>query len=275
MAEEFAAFEKVFARGFLTGRVALVTGSSSGIGHAMARGLALSGADVMLHGIEPKEQIEPLRAALAKETGCKVGYLNDDLSQAETIQHLIDKTVEQLGPIDILVNNAGMQFVSPIEDFPLEKWDLITALNHSAAFHTIRGVFAGMKERGYGRIINTASAHGLVASPFKAAYVASKHGIVGLTKTVALEGAEHGVTCNAICPGYVWTPLVEKQIPDTAKARGITEEEVIRDVMLGDQPTKKFVTVDQCAGLCTFLCTDMAASITGAALQIDGGWCAH
>ncbi|MEQ8653590.1 MAG: 3-hydroxybutyrate dehydrogenase [Kiloniellales bacterium] len=275
MAEEFKAFEETFSRGFLTGRVALVTGSSSGIGHAMARGLALSGANVMLHGIESEDSIEPLRAALAEETGREVGYLNDDLSHAEPIAKLIAKTEEKLGPIDILVNNAGMQFVSPIEEFPVEKWDKITALNLSAAFHTTRAVFAGMKARGYGRIVNTASAHGLVASPFKTAYVAAKHGIVGLTKTVALEGAEFGITCNAICPGYVWTPLVEKQIPDTAKARGITEEEVIRDVMLGDQPTKKFVTVDQCAGLCTFLCSDLAASITGAALQIDGGWVAQ
>jgi len=275
MSEEFKAFDQTFARGFLSGRVALVTGSSSGIGHAMARGLALSGAKVMLHGIESADKVEPLRAAMAEESGTEIGYLNDDLSQAATIKHLVDKTVEQLGPIDILVNNAGMQVVSPIEDFPIDKWDMITALNYSAAFHTTRAVFAGMKERGYGRIVNTASAHGLVASPFKSAYVGAKHGIVGLTKTVALEGAEHGVTCNAICPGYVWTPLVEGQIADTAKARGITEDEVVRDVMLGDQPTKKFVTVDQCAGLCVFLCSDLSASITGAALQIDGGWVAH
>ncbi len=275
MSEDFKAFNQTFARGFLAGRVALVTGSSSGIGHAMARGLALSGAKVMLHGIEPPETVEPLRAALAEESGVEVGYHNDDLMKADTIGHLIDKTVEELGPIDILVNNAGMQYVAPIEEFPVEKWDMITALNHSAAFHTSRAVFAGMKQRGWGRIVNTSSAHGLVASPFKTAYVAAKHGIIGLTKTLALEGAEHGVTANAICPGYVWTPLVEKQIPDTAKARGITEEEVIRDVMLGDQPTKKFVTVDQCAGLCVFLCSELGNSITGAALQIDGGWCAH
>ncbi len=275
MAENMKGFEKTFQRGFLAGRVALVTGSSSGIGHAMAHGLALAGAKVMLHGIEPKDQVEPLRAALAEEAGVDIGYLNDDLSKAETIEELIAKTKEQLGPIDILVNNAGIQFVAPIEDFPVAKWDAITAINLSAAFHTTRAVMAGMKERGFGRVVNTASAHGLIASPFKSAYVAAKHGIVGLTKVVALEGAEHGVTANAICPGYVWTPLVQKQIPDTAKARGISEDEVIREVMLAEQPTKKFVTVEQCASLCVFLCSDMAASITGTALPIDGGWYAH
>ncbi|MEO1190303.1 MAG: 3-hydroxybutyrate dehydrogenase [Pseudomonadota bacterium] len=275
MAEDMTAFAKTFSRGFLDGRVALVTGSSSGIGHAMARGLAMAGAKVMLHGIEPAEQIEPARAALEAESSRTIGYLNDDLSKPETIAELIAKTVEQLGPIDILVNNAGIQFVAPIENFPVEKWDAITAINLSSAFHTTRAVMAGMKERGYGRIVNTASAHGLIASPFKSAYVSAKHGIVGMTKVVALEGAEHGVTANAICPGYVWTPLVEKQIPDTAKARGISEDSVIRDVLLAEQPTKKFVTVEECAALCVFLCSDVAASITGTALPIDGGWYAH
>jgi len=275
MSENMSGFEKTFARGFLSGRVALVTGSSSGIGHAMAHGLALSGAKVMLHGIEKPEEVEPLREAMEKDAGVTVGYLNDNLAEPKTIAEMIAKTEEQLGPIDILVNNAGIQYVAAIEDFPVEKWDAITAINLSAAFHTTRAVMKGMKDRGWGRIVNTASAHGLIASPFKSAYVSAKHGLVGMTKVVALEGAEHGVTANAICPGYVWTPLVEKQIPDTAKARGISEDEVIREVLLAEQPTKKFVQVEECAALCVFLCTDLAASITGTALPIDGGWYAH
>jgi 3-hydroxybutyrate dehydrogenase len=193
----------------------------------------------------------------------------------EGVAELIDGAVEAFGAVDVLVNNAGIQFVSPVEDFPDEKWQAIINLNLSAAFYATKAVVAGMKARGWGRIINIASAHGLVASPYKSAYVAAKHGIVGFTKTIALETAEHGVTVNAICPGYVWTPLVEKQIPDTAKARGISEEAVIRDVLLASQPTKKFATVEEIAALAVFLTSDGAASITGTALPVDGGWTAH
>ncbi|MBC6416903.1 MAG: 3-hydroxybutyrate dehydrogenase [Rhodospirillales bacterium] len=275
MTDEFSVFNRTFARGFLTGRTALVTGSSGGIGQAMARGLALAGAKVMLHGIEAPAQVEAIRAAIAGESGVEVAYLNGDLSQPDSIAALIGKSEARLGPLDILVNNAGVQHVAPIEDFPDAKWDLIAAVNLSAAFHTTKAVLGGMKERGFGRIVNTASAHGLVASPFKSAYIAAKHGIVGLTKATALEGAAFGVTANAICPGYVWTPLVERQIPDTAKARGIGEEEVVKDVMLGNQPTKAFVTVEECAALCVYLCSGLAGSITGAALSIDGGWIAR
>ena len=275
MTESMKGFSSTFARGFLSGRVALVTGSSSGIGHAMAHALALSGAKVMLHGIEAPEEVEGLRAAMAEEAGVEVAYMRADVSKPEANEALVAEAEAKLGPVDILVNNAGIQYVAPIEDFPVAKWDAITAINLSSAFHTTRMVMKGMKDRGWGRVVNTASAHGLIASPFKSAYVSAKHGIVGMTKVVALEGAEHGVTANAICPGYVWTPLVEKQIPDTAKARGISEDEVIREVMLAEQPTKKFVQVEEVAALCVFLCTDLAASITGTALPIDGGWYAH
>ena len=256
-------------------RTAVITGSSSGIGHGIAEGLAAANYNIVLNGIEPAEEIESARKALEDAHGIKAIYSNANLMKPEGARELIAAGEKAFGQVDVLVNNAGIQFVSPIEDFPDEKWQAIISLNLSAAFHTTKSVAAGMKERKWGRIINIASAHGLVASPYKSAYVAAKHGIVGLTKTVALEVAEHGVTVNAVCPGYVWTPLVEKQIPDTAKSRGLTEEQVINDVLLAAQPTKKFVTVEELAALAVFLCSDGAASITGTALPVDGGWTAH
>ncbi|MDA3859473.1 MAG: 3-hydroxybutyrate dehydrogenase [Roseovarius sp.] len=256
-------------------RTAVITGSSSGIGHGIAEALAAAGMNIVLNGVEPAEQIEPARAVLEQNHGVRAIYSNANLMKAEGVRSLISAAEGAFGHVDVLVNNAGIQFVSPIEEFPDEKWEAIIALDLSAAFYATKAVVAGMKARGWGRIINIASAHGLVASPFKSAYVSAKHGIVGLTKTVALEVAEHGVTVNAICPGYVWTPLVEKQIPDTAKARGLTHEQVIRDVLLAAQPTKKFATVIELSALAVFLTTDGAASITGAALPVDGGWTAH
>ena len=254
---------------------AIITGSSSGIGHAIAEALAGPGMNVVLNGIEPADQVETARLAIEKKFGVKAIYSPANMMKSEGVRSLVAAAEAAFGQVDVLVNNAGIQFVSPVEDFPDEKWEQIIALNLSATFYATKAVVAGMKERGWGRIINMASAHGLVASPFKSAYVAAKHGIVGFTKTIALETAEHGVTVNAICPGYVLTPLVEKQIPDTAKARGITEDEVKRDVLLAAQPTKKFVTVEELAALTVFLTTDAGASITGTALPVDGGWTAH
>ncbi len=259
----------------LAGKVAVVTGSTSGIGLGIARGLARAGADVMLNGFGDPAAIEMTRYALEEETGVRVRYHGADMSDPEQIRSLVHEANAELGSVDVLVNNAGIQKVSPVEVFPVDKWDAIIAINLSSAFHTIRTALPIMKSRGWGRIINVASAHGLVASPFKSAYVAAKHGLLGLTKTVALETAEAGITCNAICPGYVRTPLVEDQIRDTAKARGISEESVIRDVMLGEQPTRKFVLLDELAGLTVFLCSQAAASTTGTALPVDGGWTAH
>lgn len=256
-------------------KTAIITGSSSGIGHAIAEALADAGMNVVLNGIEPAEQIEPARLAIEKKYGVKAIYSAANMMKPNGVRSLIAAAEDAFGQVDVLVNNAGIQFVSPVEEFPDEKWEQIISLNLSAAFYATKAVVAGMKERGSGRIINIASAHGLVASPFKSAYVAAKHGIVGFNKTIALETAEHGVTVNAICPGYVLTPLVEKQIPDTAKARGITEEEVKRDVLLAAQPTKKFVTVEELGALAVFLTTDAGASITGTALPVDGGWTAH
>jgi 3-hydroxybutyrate dehydrogenase len=256
-------------------RNAVVTGSTSGIGLGMARAFAGQGWNVTLNGFGDAAQIEAMRAALAAEFGVSVRYDGADLTKPDACVGLVAEAEKAFGSVDILVNNAGIQHVSPIETFPPEKWDLIIALNLTAAFHTIRTAMAGMKARRFGRIINIASAHGLVASPFKSAYVAAKHGILGLTKTIALEGGEHGVRCNAICPGYVLTPLVEKQIPDTMAARGLTREQVIRDVLLEAQPTKEFVTVEQVAALAVFLCGEGAAQINGAALPVDGGWTAH
>ncbi len=256
-------------------RVALVTGSTSGIGLGMARALAEQGVNVMLHGLGDPDENETLRANLAKEFNVKVGLSDANVTDVDQIAGLIEKTEKDLGPVEILVNNAGIQYVSPVEEFPVAKWDQIIAINLSAVFHTMRLTVAGMKERGWGRIVNLASAHSLVASPFKTAYVAAKHGVAGLTKTVALEVAQSGITVNAICPGYVLTPLVEKQIPDTAKARGISEEEVKRDVLLAAQPTKQFVTTEQIGALCVFLCSDAAAQITGTSLSMDGGWTAQ
>jgi len=255
-------------------RSAIVTGSTSGIGLAIAEALAADGCDLMLNGFGEAVAIEAERRRIADRYGVRVAYNGADMSKPEEIRALAAVAADAFGKIDILVNNAGIQHVAPVEEFPEEKWDAIIAINLSATFHLTKAVFKGMKARGFGRIINIASAHGLVASPFKSAYVAAKHGVLGFTKTVALEGAEFGVTCNAICPGYVKTPLVEKQIPDTARARGMTEAEVVQKVILEAQPTKKFVTVEEVAALAVFLAGDKAASITGAALQIDGGWVA-
>ncbi|WP_108661027.1 3-hydroxybutyrate dehydrogenase [Acuticoccus kandeliae] len=256
-------------------KTAIVTGSTSGIGLGIAEALAGAGMNVMLNGFGEACEIEAHRRRIAGRSGSEVGYNAADMSKPDAIASLVEETRERFGRIDIVVNNAGVQTVAPIEDFPRERWDLIIAVNLSAAFHLVRLTFAEMKDRGWGRVINVASAHALVASPFKSAYVAAKHGILGLTKTVALEGAEHGVTCNAICPGYVLTPLVEKQIPETAKARGISEEAVVRDVLLAAQPTRAFVEVGQLGALAAFLCSDAAAQITGTALPVDGGWTAH
>lgn len=255
-------------------KVAIITGSTSGIGLEIAREMAKSGMSVVLNGIEPAAQVEGIRKEL-ESYGGKVLYSPANMMNPSEIVDMVKMTENELGDIDIIVNNAGIQYVSPVEDFPEDKWNAIIAINLSSAFHLTKAVVPGMKARGWGRIINIASAHGLVASPFKSAYVAAKHGIVGFTKAVALELATSGVTVNAICPGYVLTALVEKQIPDTAKARGITQEEVIRDVLLAAQPTKRFVKTQELAGLALFLCSDMAASMTGTALPVDGGWVAH
>ena len=258
----------------LAQRHAVVTGSTSGIGLAIARALAKEGTDVMLNGFGDKAAIESLRAGIEKEFGVKAFYNAADMSNGAEAEALIADAATRMGRVDVLVNNAGVQFVSPIEDFPLEKWDMILAINLSSAFHTIRAAVPGMKARKWGRIVNTASAHSLVASPFKAAYVAAKHGLAGLTKTAALELAQFGVTANCVSPGYVWTPLVENQIPDTMKARNMTREQVMKDVMLLAQPTKEFVTVEQVAALVVYLCSDAASQITGANISMDGGWTA-
>ena len=255
-------------------RNALVTGSTSGIGLAVARALAAEGAGIMLNGFGDPDAVEAIRAGLAAEFGTMVLHSPADMSKPAEVAALVREAEEKLGSVDVLVNNAGIQRVSPIEDFPLESWDAIIAINLSSAFHTMRAAIPGMKARRWGRVINTASAHSLVASPFKSAYVAAKHGIAGLTKTAALELATHGVTVNCISPGYVWTPLVERQIPDTMKARGLTEEQVIRDVVLAAQPTKQFVTVEQVASLAVYLASEAASQITGANLSMDGGWTA-
>ncbi len=256
-------------------KTALVTGSTSGIGLCVARALAAQGANVMLNGFGDASAIEQARAAIEAEFGVKAGYSAADMAEPEAIGAMIREVGNLFGAVDILVNNAGIQFVAPVEDFPPEKWEQIIAINLSSAFYAMRAVIPGMKARGWGRIINTASAHSIVASPFKSAYVAAKHGIAGLSKAAALELAPHKITVNCISPGYVWTPLVEAQIPDTMKARGMTREQVIDDVMLKAQPTKEFVTVDQVAALAVFLCSDAASQITGANLSMDGGWTAQ
>jgi 3-hydroxybutyrate dehydrogenase len=263
------------ARPALAGRTAIVTGSTSGIGLGIARALAGQGARVVINGFGVAAEIEKLREELARTYSVPVLYSGADMSKSDAIAGMVDETVRSLGPVDILVNNAGIQHVAPLEDFPPAKWDQIIAINLTAAFHTTRAVIAGMKARKWGRIVNIASAHGLIASPFKSAYVAAKHGIIGLTKVTAMEGAELGVTANAICPGYVWTPLVEKQIDDQAKAHGITRDQVIRDVLLAQQPNKRFATVEEMGALTAFLCGPGGASITGTALPVDGGWTAH
>jgi 3-hydroxybutyrate dehydrogenase len=257
------------------GKTALVTGSTSGIGLGIATALAEKGANVILNGFGDAAGIEKVRAGLSAEHGVTVRYDDADLSQQAPIEAMMGKALAEFGAIDILVNNAGIQHVAPIDEFPVDIWNLILALNLTASFHTIRLALPAMKAKKAGRIINIASAHALVASPFKSAYVAAKHGIAGLTKTVALEVATMGITMNAICPGYVWTPLVEKQIPDTAKARGLTEAQVVNDVLLHAQPTKQFVQVSEVAALATFLASDEAASITGTIIPIDGGWTAQ
>ncbi|MGO9135704.1 MAG: 3-hydroxybutyrate dehydrogenase [Methylovirgula sp.] len=256
-------------------RTAIVTGSTSGIGLGIARALAAQGLNVMLNGFGEAAAIEKERQGIIDEFKVKALYSPADMTKPAEIVDMVKTAEAQIGNVDVLVNNAGIQFVSPIEEFPPEKWDQIIAINLSSAFHTIRAAVPFMKSRNSGRIINIASAHALVASPFKSAYVAAKHGIAGLTKTVALEVAEHGITVNAICPGYVMTPLVQAQIPDTAKARGITEEQVIRDVLLAAQPTKRFVTVEEVAALAVYLASPAAQSITGTLVSIDGGWTAH
>ena len=259
----------------LASRTALVTGSTSGIGLGVAETLASQGAAIVLNGFGDAEGILRTRDRLADEHGVEVIYSGADLSDPKAIAEMMAYARDVLGPVDILVNNAGIQHVAPIGEFPVTKWDAIIAINLSSAFHTIRAVLSEMVERRFGRIINIASAHGLVASPFKSAYVAAKHGVIGLTKTVALEAATSGVTCNAICPGYVYTPLVERQIQEQAKAHGIPEERVVSDILLQAQPNKRFATVEEIGALAAFLCGAGADSITGAALTVDGGWTAH
>jgi 3-hydroxybutyrate dehydrogenase len=259
----------------LAGKSAIITGSTSGIGLGIARSFAGAGMHVMLNGFGDAAEIEKTRTDLERTFGVKVAYSGADMTKPAEIAGMVAEAGKALGKVDVLVNNAGIQHVEAIETFPIAKWDAIIAINLSAAFHAMRAVVPEMKARKWGRIINVASAHALVASPFKSAYVAAKHGVLGLTKTVALETAEHGITVNAICPGYVLTPLVEKQIPETAKARNLTEEQVIRDVLLHAQPTRKFVTTEEIGALAVFLCTGGGASITGAALPIEGGWTAQ
>ena len=259
----------------LEGRAAIVTGSTSGIGLGIAKVLAEAGAAVMLNGFGDRDDIELQRQSLADAHDVDVAYSDADMSQADAIRVMADQATRRFGQVDIVVNNAGIQHVAPIEAFPPEKWDQILAINLSSAFHLVRATFEGMKARKFGRIVNISSAHGLIASPFKAAYVAAKHGIVGFTKVIALEGAEAGVTSNAICPGYVWTPLVERQIDDQARSHKIPREAVIRDVLLKNQPNKRFASVEEIGALTVFLCGDGGTSVTGTAIPIDGGWTAH
>jgi 3-hydroxybutyrate dehydrogenase len=259
----------------LAGKTALITGSSSGIGRAIAECFAREGANVVLNGFGDAKEIEALRSGLEKQHGVKVTYDGADMTKPGEITDMVAAAVEAFGRVDILVNNAGIQHVAPVDEFPPEKWDAIIAINLSSAFHATRAALPGMKKAQWGRVINVASAHGLVASPFKSAYVAAKHGMVGFTKSLALEVAEIGITANAICPGYVFTPIVEKQIDDQAKAHGIPRENVIRDVILAPQPTKKFVKLEDVAALALYLASDAAESINGTSLSIDGGWTAR
>jgi 3-hydroxybutyrate dehydrogenase len=258
----------------LQSKSAVVTGSTSGIGLAYARAFAKEGANVLINGFGAAADIEQERVSIERDFGVKAIYSPADMTKPDEIKGMIDQATEAFGGVDVLVNNAGVQYVAPVEEFPAEKWDQIIAINLSSAFHAIHFAVPGMKAKGWGRIISTASAHSLVASPFKAAYVSAKHGIAGLTKTVALELATFGVTVNCISPGYVWTPLVEKQIPDTMKARNLTREQVMHDVLLEAQPTKQFVTVEEVAAVAVFLCSDAAKQITGANISVDGGWTA-
>ncbi len=259
---------------FLTGKSAIVTGSTSGIGLAIAKALAAEGASVMINGFGDADAIETERAGIEGISGAKALYDGADMSKPDAIYAMVERCHAELGGPDIIVNNAGIQHVAKIEEFPPEKWDAVIAINLSAVWHMIRASVPHMKASKWGRIINTASAHSLVASPNKSAYVAAKHGVAGLTKTIALETATDGITVNCISPGYVWTPLVENQIPDTMKARGMTREQVMNDVLLAAQPTKEFVLPEQVAALTLFLCRDEARSITGANYSMDGGWTA-
>ena len=258
----------------LTGKTALITGSTSGIGLGLAQALAAEGANIVLNGFGDAGEIETLRARLAKEHAVTVTYSPADMTRPDEIAAMIADAEKDFGAIDVLCPNAGIQHVAPVDEFPIDKWNAIIAINLSSAFLCIRSALPRMRDKGWGRIIMTASAHALNASPFKSAYVAAKHGIAGLTKVVALETAEKGITVNAICPGYVWTPMAEKQIPDTMKARNMTAEQVKSDVMLAALPTRRFVTVEEIAGLAVFLCSDAAKNITGAILPMDGGWTA-
>lgn len=259
----------------LNGKSALVTGSTSGIGLGIAQALAQAGANVMLNGSRPAAEVETLRAELAAQTGVQVAYARADMSQPAQIAAMVAQAEATFGAVDILVNNAGIQFVAPVDEFPVERWEAILAVNLSSNFYTIRAVLPGMKRRNWGRIVNIASAHGLVASPYKSAYVAAKHGVIGLTKAVALEVAETALTCNAVCPGYVRTPLVDGQIRDQAKAHNMPEAQVIRDVILAAQPNKRFVEVSELGAVTVFLCSPAAASMTGIALPVEGGWTAR
>jgi 3-hydroxybutyrate dehydrogenase len=258
----------------LTGKVALITGSTSGIGLGIAKKLASLGATLAINGFGDTTEIQHIVTDLSKSSNAPVKYYPTDMSDGNAIDKMMADIARDLGPIDILVNNAGIQHVSPVEDFPTDKWNAIISINLTSVFHTTRGAVPSMKANGWGRIINIASAHSLVASPFKSAYVAAKHGVAGFTKTIALETAEHGICVNAISPGYVLTPLVSAQIPDTAQARGITEEEVVRDVLLAAQPTKEFVAIEDIAEMVTFLCGDAAKGMTGSNISMDGGWTA-
>ena len=262
-------------RRLLEGRTAIVTGSTSGIGLGIAKALAQAGAAIMLNGFGDPREVEAERGSIAEANDIDVAYDSADMASREAIRMMVERAQARFGQVDIVVNNAGIQHVAPIGEFPAAKWDAILAINLSSAFHLIQATFEPMRSRGWGRVVNIASAHGLIASPFKSAYVAAKHGMIGLTKVVALEGAEFGITANAICPGYVWTPLVEKQIDDQAKSHNIARDAVIRDVFLKNQPTKRFATVEEMGALAVFLCSDGAASITGTALPVDGGWTAH
>ncbi|MCD8525638.1 MAG: 3-hydroxybutyrate dehydrogenase [Alphaproteobacteria bacterium] len=257
----------------IKGKTAIITGSTSGIGLGIAKRFAQAGANVVINGFGDPNDIEKERKGL-EAMGVKAVYNGADMTKPDQIRQMVEDTAKEFGSVDIIVNNAGIQHVSPIEGFPLDKWDAITAINMNSAFHMSAAAIPHMKKSGWGRIINIASAHGLVASPFKSAYVTAKHGVVGMTKTIALEVAENNITCNAICPGYVWTPLVEKQIPDTMKARNMTEDQVKNEVLLKAQPTKKFVQVEEIADFALFLCSNSAQNITGAHLSIDGGWTA-
>jgi 3-hydroxybutyrate dehydrogenase len=267
--------ENISSREALAGKVSLVTGSTSGIGLGIARALAAAGSEIVLNGFGKPDEVADVQAKITSDFKVRVSYSPADMSKPAAIREMIEKTLQSSGRLDILVNNAGIQHVAPLQDFPPEKWDAILAINLSSAFHTTRLALPSMLENKWGRIINIASAHGLVASPFKSAYVAAKHGIVGLTKVTALETAEQGITCNAVCPGYVYTPLVEAQIEGQAKAHGIPREQVIRDVLLAQQPNKRFATVEELGALAVFLASEAAASITGVALPVDGGWTAH